>query len=163
MGWSLAKALGWNDNKYLKKEELFPGAPKPSHILVGMCIAKMKADLQHIRNRGSDWCWRKDDIEIIWYHYDGSMHSFCILLKGKSFPLQDSEIQTLKKECREAMAWKRKYDENKQEMDRQQQAVDLIEEFFKPKALPTPDVEEHTKCEFSCCNPEPETLLSVVK
>jgi hypothetical protein len=165
MGWSLKRAVFGPPKPPRAKspEELFPGVPLPSMLLVGMAVSQMQQEyelLTKIRSRlgyvGYTYKWEKGPVKISWDYEEDSNRSNKWLdgpelrVDGGSFQLKPREIERLKAACKAAMKWKIEFDLNKAEMDRQQKATDLIATFFekKPEPVPVPVVEDKKDSPF---------------
>lgn len=165
MGWSLKRAVFGPPKPPRAKspEELFPGVPLPSMLLVGMAVSQMQQDYDRLKKErypggyeAHRHSWEKGPVKISWDYdyYDGTRNKWLggpeLRIDGGLFQLKPAEVEKLKTACKTAMKWKTEFDLNKAEMDRQQKATDLIATFFekKPEPVPLPSVEDKKDSPF---------------
>lgn len=158
MAWSFRKALGWDDNPYVDPlDAALGGADKPSIILLDMVLADLIKNAKeiHFQNNGGGsysfgydnadlklkvrWMWEWKNNEPTGSYQHGKVRAIEVLFDGRTFNLTADEYKRFKIGARKAILWKKDYDRNKSEMDRQELAVKHIEEFFKPKVIPAPE------------------------
>ena len=169
MGWSLKRAVFGPPKppREVLKNELFAGVPKPSSLLMGMIIAKMQESLVKasvkgvsypltgIQSNRTPFQWEDDKIKVSWKYYNtGSYETryvfedIVIKLGDKLVELNAQETEQFKIAAKKMMQMKTEFEKHRAENKRQLAATDLIEEFFKPKPLPVPEVVKEDAAPF---------------
>lgn len=153
MAWSLRKAFGIEDSPFVGKNEIVPGTDKPSIILAGMVTTRILKKISEITfaDHGRThsfqftddrvtvtWQWSWADSDNINNYNKGRLADLGITFNQNRFSFNETEKQVIRKGLVNAMKLRLDFSKNQKEHDRQQKAVNLIDEFFKVKPLPVP-------------------------
>lgn len=151
--WCWRKALGLKSLAVTSPNEMFPGVPRPSHVLAGMVAAKILANpllLKRKNDYGPEnrtahtkytdyytetaYTWESGPVYVqlvhkVWSHSSCFTKKWKVSFRGREYGFgEDIEVieEALFKAKEQAVEMRR----NQQESERQQQACDLIETLF---------------------------------